>query len=367
MPAGTWAHDFRWGMSQGSNVDESSSRGVAVDQHSTRGRRPLRKKRSGMRIVAVFVVLILIAVTAVAGYVFYVGKTFDDTSTQLGQDEVFTSEQPVAERGEGTNILLLGSDSRDSDVDYAGGVQGNRSDTIMVMHLNGDHSGAQIMSVPRDIWVPIDGHGEGKINAAMSHGGLPLATEVVSDFIDAPIHHVAIIDFAGFQALTDSVGGVEVEAEQAFESNGHSFSKGTNQLNGEEGLSFVRARKNFSDGDLQRGRNQQAFLKGLVDKIVSADTLSNPNKISGIVRDFSPYMTVDDGLTSSKIAGMAYEMRDVRTGDIQFFSAPVGDTDRSADGQSILTVDEDAQSEIQKAFAEDTLDEYAESADDAHL
>ncbi|SLM91603.1 cell envelope-related transcriptional attenuator [Brevibacterium yomogidense] len=235
------------------------------------------------------------------------------------------------------------------------------------MHIADDSSGAQIMSIPRDLWVPIEGRGEGKINAAMSHGGLPLATETVRDFIDAPIHHVAIVDFAGFQALTDSVGGVEVESDQAFVSNGHSFSEGTNHLNGEEALSFVRARKNFSDGDLQRGRNQQAFLKGLVDKIVSAGTLSNPTKISGMVRDFSPYMTVDDSLSASKIAGIAYDMRNVRTGDIEFFSAPVGGTDRSVDGQSIVKVDEETLSEIQKAFANDTVGDYAEQADDAHL
>ncbi|SMY13057.1 LCP family protein [Brevibacterium jeotgali] len=262
---------------------------------------------------------------------------------------------------------MLGSDSRASGVDYTAGAHGNRSDTMMVMHLDGDRGGAQIMSIPRDLWVPIEGHGEGKINAAMSHGGLPLATQTVSDFIDAPIHHLAIIDFEGFQALTDSVGGVEVEAQQAFESNGHSFSEGTNYLNGEEALSFVRARKNFSDGDLQRGRNQQAFLKGITDKIISADTLSNPTKIAGIVRDFSPYMTVDDSLSSSKIASMAYEMRNVRTGDLQFFSAPVGGASRSGDGQSILTVDEEAQSEIQDAFANDTVDDYAEQSENAHL
>lgn len=326
-----------------------------------------RRRKTVRGIVSAFVALTLLCCASLLGYIFHLGKTFDDASTRLGQDEVFSSAQPKVEKGGGTSILLLGSDSRSADVDYSGGSQGSRSDTMMVMHIADDSSGAQIMSIPRDLWVPIDGHGEGKINAAMSHGGLPLATETVSDFIDAPIHHVAIVDFAGFQALTDSVGGVKVEADQAFVSNGYSFSEGTNHLNGEEALSFVRARKNFSDGDLQRGRNQQAFLKGLVDKIVSADTLSNPNKISGIVRDFSPYMTVDDGLTSSKIAGMAYEMRDVRTGDIQFFSAPVGDAGRSADGQSILTIDEGAQSEMQKAFAEDTLDEYAESADDAHL
>ena len=343
--------------------DEVSENAVRASHQAGRVR---RNRSATIKIIAILVVMVLLMVAAIIGYVFYLGKTFDDTSTQLGRDEVFSGEQPVVEKGRGTNILLLGSDSRDEGVDYEGS-RGNRSDTMMVMHLDGDRDGAQIMSIPRDLWVPIEGHGEGKINAAMSLGGLPLATQTVSDFIDAPIHHVAIIDFEGFQALTDSVGGVEVEAQQAFESNGHSFSVGTNHVNGEEALSFVRARKNFSDGDLQRGRNQQAFLKGITDKIISADTLSNPNKIAGIVRDFSPYMTVDDSLSSSKIASMAYEMRDVRTGDIQFFSAPVGGAARSGDGQSILTVDEEAQSEIQDAFANDTVDDYAEQSEDAHL
>lgn len=345
---------------------QSNAESAVDPTQETRRPRP-KEKRTGLKILAVLVVVVLLAVAAVVGYMFYLGNLFNDSSTQLGQDEVFSGERPAVEQGDGTNILLLGSDSRASDVDYDGRAQGNRSDTIMVLHLADDRSGAQIMSIPRDLWVAIEGHGEGKINSAMSYGGLPLATQTVSELIDAPIHHVAIIDFAGFQALTDSVGGVDVQTEQAFESNGHSFSEGTNHVNGEEALSFVRARKNFSDGDLQRGRNQQAFLKGLVEKIVSADTLSSPNKVSGLVRDFSPYMTVDDGLTSAKIASMAYEMRDVRAADFQFFSAPVGDAGRSADGQSILMVDEDAQKEVQKAFAEDAVDDYAERADYAHL
>lgn len=76
----------------------------------------------------------------------------------------------------------------------------------MVMHINGDRSGAQVMSIPRDMWVPVEGHGNAKINAAMSFGGLSLATKTISELIDAPIHHVAILDFQGFQAHTDRVG-----------------------------------------------------------------------------------------------------------------------------------------------------------------
>lgn len=320
-----------------------------------------------MRILAVLGILVLLAGIAIAGYIFYLGKSFDDNAQKFDDQEVFSGEQPVAGDGEPINILLLGSDARAEDVDYAADERGNRSDTIMVMHINGDRSGAQVMSIPRDMWVPVEGHGNAKINAAMSYGGLSLATQTISGFIDAPIHHVAILDFQGFQALTDRVGGVDVESEQAFESNGHSFSQGTNHLNGEEALSFVRARKNFSDGDLQRARNQQAYLSGLVDAIISTDTLSNPNRIAGMVRDFAPYMTVDDKLTSSRIAGLGYEMRDVRPGEIQFFSAPIAGASTSSDGQAILNVDTEGQKRIQDAFNEDTVDEYAESAETVHL
>lgn len=85
----------------------------------------------------------------------------------------------------------------------------------MVMHVDGDRLGVQVLSIPHDSWVGIEGHGGAKINAAMSYGGLPLATQTVSDFIGAPIHHVAILDFDGFEALTDSVGGVTVQSERA--------------------------------------------------------------------------------------------------------------------------------------------------------
>ncbi|MGO1737188.1 MAG: LCP family protein [Leucobacter sp.] len=336
---------------------------LAVGAHRPRP----KKKRVGLRILAVLGVLVLLAGVAIAGYVFYLGKVFDDRSNSFEGEDVFSGEQPVAGYGEPINILLLGSDARAEDVDYAADERGNRSDTIMVMHINGDRSGAQVMSIPRDMWVPVEGHGNAKINAAMSFGGLSLATQTISEFIDAPIHHVAILDFQGFQALTDRVGGVDVESEQAFSSRGSTFVKGTNHMNGKDALNFVRERYSFADGDLQRARNQQAYLRGLVDAIVSADTLSNPSKVAGMVRDFAPYMTVDDKLTSSRIAGLGYEMRDVRPGEIQFFSAPIAGAATSSDGQAILNVDTDAEKRIQEAFNDDSVDEYAETAETVHL
>ena len=197
----------------GSDDATTASGGAAATRTAARP----RKKKTGRKLLAILLVLVLLVVAAIAAYVFYLGSLWNDNSNQMGEDAVFGGQQPVAEDDGALNILLLGSDARDEDVDYSGDSSGNRSDTIMVMHLSGDRQGAQIMSIPRDTWVDIEGHGQGKINAAMSHGGLPLATPTVSDFIDAPIHHVAIMDFEGFQALTDSVGGVTVESESSFE------------------------------------------------------------------------------------------------------------------------------------------------------
>ena len=72
------------------------------------------------------------------------------------------------------------------------------------------------MSIMRDNWVPIDGHGYNKINAALAFGGVPLMVSTVENFIDTRIDHVAVIDFEGFKGLTDALGGVTVSSPVAF-------------------------------------------------------------------------------------------------------------------------------------------------------
>lgn len=352
---------------QGSDFDDMF--GGDDEQPTRRSRRDGGRKKkggAGKKFLAGILVLALIAGLGIAGYVWYIGNLWNSGSEQLSQEDVFGGEQPKPS-GKGVNILLLGSDSRDEDVDYFGDARGNRSDTIMVAHIPADNSGVQVISIPRDTWVDIEGHGKAKINAAMSYGGLPLATKTIGNFIGAPIHHVAILDFEGFTKLTDAVGGVDVYSEHSFTINGHSYTEGINHLTGEEALPFVRARKNFADGDLQRMRNQQAYLKALMDKIVSRDTLSDPTKVTAMVRDFSPYMSVDDALSASKIAAMAFDLRNVRTDDIQFFSAPISGAGRSSDGQAILNIDEGELEKIRDAFENDTVDEYAATAKPVHL
>ena len=338
------------------------------DQQNDEPQRPRRKKKRVWRKVLVGVlVVVVLGVLGVGVYLWNVGRSFNDNANQLTDEQVFGTQRPDGDKQEGgTNILLLGSDEPMKDVDVNSS-QGLRSDSIMVMHLPENGSNVQIMSIPRDSWVDIKGHGKAKINAALSYGGLPLAVSTVSDFIGTPIDHVAIIDFEGFKGLTDSLGGVTVNSEQAFTQNGYTFEKGENTLNGDEALTFVRERKSFKDGDFQRARNQQAFIKGLISELISANTLSNPQKIQNMITEFAPYMYVDSGLNAQYISSTAFAMRDVRPSDIEFFTSPTAGVGRSSDGQSIINVDEDELKKVQDAFKNDTLADYVKNAPEAHL
>ncbi|GAA1854230.1 LCP family protein [Brevibacterium marinum] len=348
-------------------MTDNSSFDDLLDSQDERSQRPRRKKKVWRKVLVVVLVIVILGVLGVGIYLWNVGRTFDQNANKLTDEQIFGTQRPDDRKEDGgTNILLLGSDESMDEVDVNDS-RGLRSDTIMVMHLPEDGSKVQIMSIPRDSWVDIEGYGKAKINAALSYGGLPLAVSTVSDFIGTDLDHVAIIDFDGFKALTDSLGGVTVHSEQSFEKNGYTFTQGENLLNGDEALTFVRERKSFKDGDFQRARNQQAFIRGLTSEIISADTLSNPMKIQDMVEDFSPYMYVDSGLDAQYISATAFDMRDVRPGDIEFFTSPTAGVGTSPNGQSIVNVDEEELGKVQDAFQNDTLDEYVKNAPESHL
>ncbi|MGO2377431.1 LCP family protein [Brevibacterium aurantiacum] len=349
-------------------MSDHSSFDDLFDSQEDRPQRPKRKKKKVWRkILVALLVIVILGVLGVGLYLWNVGRTFDNNANKLTDEQIFGTQRPDDQKEDGgTNILLLGSDEPMDQVDVNDS-RGLRSDTIMVMHIPESGSDVQVMSIPRDSWVDIEGHGKAKINSALSTGGLPLAVSTISDFIGTELDHVAIIDFEGFKALTDSLGGVTVNSEQAFEKNGYTFTKGENVLDGDEALTFVRERKSFQDGDFQRARNQQAFIRGLTNEIISADTLSNPKKIQNMVKDFSPYMYVDSGLDAQYISATAFAMRDVRPGDIEFFTSPTAGVGTSSDGQSIVNVDEEELKKVQDAYKNDTVDEYVQNAPESHL
>ncbi len=301
-------------------------------------------------------------------YLNSLGSAYEDQVQTFDPEETFPeeSERPAKhEDDESLNILLLGADSgggsgEDENLPMVPG--GARSDTMMLVHIPGDRESMQVMSIMRDTWVPIPGHGHAKINAALTLGGIPLTIQTVESLLDTRIDHVASIDLAGFQGLVDAMGGVTVDSPEAFTSAaGYSFSAGEQHMDSEQAMAFVRERKSFGDGDYTRVRNQQVFIRGVLDGILSPSTLTNPARIHEMVETFSPYLVVDSELDSSTVGSLGWELRGAREGGIDMFTMPNLGIGTSADGQSIVIHDEQAAAEISEALRNDEFLEYVQS------
>lgn len=327
---------------------------------------PARPRRKGWRIAIIAIGAIVLLVAGAAGvFAWSLSNTFNSQTTKL--PDAFPSEEsgrPAILEGEAAksqNILLLGSDTTGENDGSIADLTGQRSDAIMVVHVPANRKNIYVMSILRDSWLDIPGEGEAKINAALSLGGVPLAVQTVEGLLGARIDHVAIIDFEGFKGVTDALGGVDIDNPIAFDSyhlKGHYFPEGAQRVNGAEALAFVRERYAFADGDFQRARNQQVFIKAVLGKTLSAETLTSPGKVSGLIGAVAPFLAVDDGLNAAYAAGIGVELRDVRVDDVTFFTLPTTGTGTSPDGQSIVIIDQDKLTGVQKAFQTDTLDEY---------
>lgn len=330
--------------------------------------KPTKKNKWGrlaLILLGAIAIILLAAVIAVVAFGKKVGNSFDAGTTvvQAFPDE---TDRPVEREGDDKSetILLLGSDTRgEIDPGDINADQDSRSDTLMVVRIPEDRDGAYVMSIMRDSWVEIPGYGEAKINAAMAYGGVPLTVQVVEDLIDTRIDRVALIDFDGFKGLTDALGGVTVNNASEFSAGGHHFEAGNIHLGGDEALSFVRTRKAFAEGDYRRVKNQQAYMKALLSTLVSRGTLTSPTKIQGAVEEISPYLTVDEGLTSSYMIKLLPSLRDLRPSNITFFTAPTAGVGTSSDGQSIIYLDWPRMETLAEAFQTDTLAEYVETED----
>ncbi len=329
-----------------------------------------RRKRRGLRntLIVLGSLVLLLGIGAGIAYALLSSSYNEVKRVSIEQDPSLTrpaETKPAAGTNAPLNILLLGSDSRETTdpTATAEDLNGFRSDAIMVAQISPDRKHMTVMSIMRDNWVTIQGHGEAKINAAVAFGGLPLAVNTVENFIGARIDHVALIDFESFKGLTDAVGGVTVHNEVPYTAQngggGYTFGAGEITLDGDQALSFVRERYAFADGDYQRARNQQAYLKGLMSTILSRETLGDVGKLTGTFEALKPYLILDESLDLPTAVSLGFDMRSLRSDDVRFFTSPTLGTGTSADGQSIVLPDQVELENVRAAFQAGTLNEYA--------
>ncbi len=257
----------------------------------------------------------------------------------------------------GTDILLLGSDSRAGSADAAK-VSGQRADTIMLMHIPKDGSGVYLISIMRDSWVNIPGYGSAKVNAALNYGGIGLQVATIEQLLGIKIDHVAEIDFTGFKDLTNAVGGVDVQVPVAFKTGVWSYTPGTMHMDGSTALAFVRERYSFAAGDYQRVRNQRAYLRGLYNTLKSQGALSSIGKFKTVVDSLSGYLTVDKGLDSAQVANLAAPVITNGSTAMHMMSLPNAGPGWSMDGQSIVLVDQKANADLTRALQNDKITDF---------
>ncbi|MBT1544636.1 LCP family protein [Curtobacterium aurantiacum] len=336
--------------------ERRAARAAAAHTLRATGRSTRRRRPFLVALVATLGSLVGVAlVIAVVASVFVSGlaRSFDagrDTIT----DPFPSGARPSTTSGE--NILLIGSDTRaQGGPEGARPELGGRSDTLMLAHVPADRQHVYLMSIMRDSWVEVPGHGRAKINAAYSWGGVALTTETVEQLLDIRIDHVAEIDFAGFEGMTDALGGVTVDSPRAFSARGHDVTAGANRLDGAAALAFVRERYAFADADHTRVRNQQAFMRGVVDGLLSRGTVTNPGRIQDFVAATSEHLSVDAGFSFARMVELGWSLRAVRADDLVTFTVPTAGSGTSPDGQSVVTLNELAVGSLSQALRSDDV------------
>ncbi|GGK77067.1 hypothetical protein GCM10011509_27140 [Ornithinimicrobium pekingense] len=251
--------------------------------------------------------------------------------------------------GDALNFLVIGTDSRDLSVERG------RSDVIVLMHVNDERDRVDLVHFPRDLFVPIAGTGgSSKINAAYAYGGAPLLMQTLQPLVDVPIDHVVMVNFESFKAMTDAIGGVDVQVTEA----GGGFSAGVQHMNGEEGLRFVRERYSLSQGDISRGERQMQFVKAVMLKALSRETLTNPVRLANFVDAATTNLTVDEDLRVGDMRNLGFAMRDVRGGDVHFWSGPWCGIDSHPVAGSIVVMAESQMAELGQHLRTDTMEDY---------
>jgi LCP family protein required for cell wall assembly len=295
--------------------------------------RPAPDWRRRVKWTAITVVTVLVVTTV---------GTYFWADSKLNRDVDLSKVIERPEKGEGTNYLIVGSDSRegmtaeDKKKLHTGSADGKRTDSMMILHT-GDN-GPTLISLPRDSNVEIPsfvGSDSGKtypatgrqvkLNAAYAEDGPELLVRTVEFNTGLHIDHYVEIGFGGFASIVDAVGGVEMDIPQDIKDtkSGADLKKGKQTLNGEEALAFVRTRYALAGSDLDRTKNQQKFLSALANQVATPGTVLNPFKLYPTMGAGLDSLIVDKEMGLFDLADMFWSMKGVSGGEGTSMNMPI--------------------------------------------
>jgi LCP family protein required for cell wall assembly len=243
-------------------------------------------------------------------------------------------------------VLLVGSDSRENTsgwiADATGkgddGTTGQRSDTIMVLHIDPSQQKAAILSIPRDLYVPIPTTGgKDKVNSAFTVGGPQLLIRTIKEALGIEINHYVEVDFTGFERIVDTIGGVKVYAEHPARDDMTGLDipmAGCNELDGYQALAYVRSRYYESyvrghwvsgaNSDIERIARQQDFIRRIMKKAVSSG-LGNPLTLNRLIGIGVNNVKVDQQMSTKDITTVARRFRSIDPDTVDMLTLPTTD------------------------------------------
>lgn len=194
----------------------------------------------------------------------------------------------------GETYLIVGSDQREPWRDD--GTEGARTDTILVLHKP-ESGPVALISIPRDSYAEIPGHGGNKINASFAYGGAPLLVQTVEQMSGLTIDHYIEVGFGGVEAVVNAVGGVELcyEHDVADDYSGLYWSAGCHEADGPTALAFSRMRYQDPLGDIGRTQRQRQVVGAVADKAMSPGILLNPFKVFPVAKAGLNAVAVSEG------------------------------------------------------------------------
>jgi LCP family protein required for cell wall assembly len=242
------------------------------------------------------------------------------------------------------NYLVLGTDSRDNAETEQADAKGDRSDTILLVHIAKGLGSGFVVSIPRDSYVDIPAGGswkggKNKINAAFSFGGANLAAKAIYNLTKVPLDGAVIINFAGVVNMVNAVGGVHVCVPYDvpnyftdFPQYKDGWKKGCHDMAGEEAEVFMRQRHDVPGGDFGRIRSQQLVMQALAQKATSAGIITNPSKLDNLLVTVAQSLTIDK---SMNLRDLAFSLKGIRPDQITFATAPYKGTMNTPAGSSV--------------------------------
>ena len=270
-------------------------------------------------------------------------------TSSLGRVNAGTSGTPSSGP---VNILVAGIDTRGGltrheEIElHVGNSISSNSDTLMLVHIPASHDSVQVVSLPRDSWVSIPGHGMNKINAAIGLGGPKLMVSTVEAATGLVINDYIEVNFLGFVKVIDALGGVNICLPFAVDDaySGLHLSAGRHQVDGITALEFARDRHSFAASDLARIDDQQQLMATVLSKAISTGTMSDPFKLRSVISSVTSAIQVDQGFN---LTSLASQLSGIRPQDVAFTTVPLANLNyQTPTGESAVSWDSTAASQL---------------------